>query len=249
MYQSFERLARRRAAKPSSPVRTQHGSGGPTTDHAPPPDTLALFPLNTVLFPGTWLPLRVFEARYRQMLSDCLDGDRTFGVALIKYGDEVEGPATPFSVGCTARIQEVAQDHGNFHLLVRGEQRFEILSLVDDGPYPRARVRPLEPPGASPADERAAHDLRLLHELYVKALHRAAKTLNQRWPPELLAPIPEGDPMVVANWVAWMLPTDNAQKQHLLECDTLAQMLRGGREVLQADLEKWEAVLRRPAPG
>lgn len=210
---------------------------------------IPLFPLNTVLFPGTWLPLRVFEARYRQMLSDCLDADRTFGVALIKYGDEVEGPATPFSVGCVARIQEVAQDRGNFHLLVRGEARFEVLSLVDDAPYPKARVRVLDPPAGSPADERAALDLRLLHELYVKALHRAAKTLNQRWPPELLAPIPDGDPLVVANWVAWMLPTDNAEKQRLLECETTMAMLRGGRETLQVELEKWEAVLRRPAPG
>lgn len=211
--------------------------------------TIPLFPLNTVLFPGTWLPLRVFEPRYKALLSDSLDGDRSFGVALIKYGDEVEGPATPFSVGTVARIQEVAQDRGNFHLLVRGGGRFEIVSLMDDGPYPRARVRDRAPLEAAPSDERAAHEMRLLHELYVKALHRAARTLNQRWPPELLAPIPEGDAEVVANWVAWMLPVDNAEKQRLLESGSVQAMLKGAREVLQADLEKWEAVLRRPAPG
>ncbi|HEX9709824.1 MAG TPA: LON peptidase substrate-binding domain-containing protein [Candidatus Thermoplasmatota archaeon] len=212
-------------------------------------ETLPLFALNTVLFPGTWLPLRVFEPRYRQMVADCLDGDRSFGVALIKYGDEVGGPATPFGTGTVARIQEVAQDRGNFHLLVRGERRFEVAALVDGGLYPKARVRVLPPPRASAADERDAREMRLLHELYVKALHRAARTLNQRWPPELLAPIPEGDALVVANWVAWMLPTDNTEKQRLLECATVGEMLAGARGVLQADLERWEAVLRRPAPG
>lgn len=211
--------------------------------------TIPLFPLNTVLFPGTWLPLRVFEPRYKKLLTDCLDGDRSFGVALIKYGDEVEGPATPFSVGTVARIQEVAQDRGNYHLLVRGGARFEIEALIDDGPYPRARVLDRPPLETSPSNERDAREMRLLHELYVKALHRAARTLNQRWPPELLAPIPEGDAEVVANWVAWMLPVDNAEKQRLLESGSVRDMLRGAREVLQADLEKWEAVLRRPAPG
>jgi Lon protease-like protein len=210
---------------------------------------LALFPLNTVLFPGTWLPLRVFEPRYKRLLSDCLDGDRTFGVALIKYGEEVGGPATPFGVGTLARVQEVAQDRGNFHLLLRGERRFEIDALLGDDPYPKARVRWTDHPAPTASDEREAREVRLLHELYVKALGRAARTLNQRWPPELLAPIPEGDAEVVGNWVSWMLPTDNAEKQSLLESATAGEMLRGARGVLQADLEKWEAVLRRPAPG
>ncbi len=211
--------------------------------------TVPLFPLNKVLFSGTWLPLRVFEPRYRQMVADCLDSDRSFGVALIKYGDEVEGPATPFSVGTVARIQEVAQDQGDFHLLVRGESRFEVEALVDDAPYPKARVRELPPPRVEAGDLRAAREMRLLHELYVKALRHAARTMNQRWPPELLAPIPDGDEVVVANWVAWMLPTDNAEKQRLLECNTVGEMLKGARDVLHADLEKWEAVLRRPTPG
>ena len=54
-------------------------------------ETLPIFPLNTVLFPGAPLPLRIFEPRYREMLKRCLDGGRRFGVVLIKSGPEVGG--------------------------------------------------------------------------------------------------------------------------------------------------------------
>ncbi len=50
---------------------------------------LPLFPLNTVLFPGQTLPLHIFEPRYRQMIADCLQADRTFGVVLIRDGEDL----------------------------------------------------------------------------------------------------------------------------------------------------------------
>ncbi len=53
---------------------------------------LPLFPLNTVLFPGMKLPLHIFEERYKLMIDKCLEGDRTFGVSLIKLGSEVGDP-------------------------------------------------------------------------------------------------------------------------------------------------------------
>lgn len=212
----------------------------------PEPHDIPLFALNTVLFPGTWLPLRIFEPRYKQMLQDSLDGDRTFGVALIKFGEEVGGPATPFRVGCRATVEEVAEDHDNFYLLVRGDKRFEIESLIEGGPYPRARVRFLAPLAAADADDSAARDLRLLHELYVKTLHRAARVLGHTWPPELIAPIPRGDARVVANWVAMALPIEASEKQPLLESGSVANMLAAERALLGDELDKWESVLRRP---
>ncbi|MCH8222137.1 MAG: LON peptidase substrate-binding domain-containing protein [Chloroflexi bacterium] len=75
-------------------------------------ETLPIFPLNTVLFPGAPLPLRIFEPRYREMLKRCLDGDRRFGVALIKSGPEVGGPAEPHDVGTVARIERVRDEGG-----------------------------------------------------------------------------------------------------------------------------------------
>ena len=53
------------------------------------PYRLPMFPLGSVLFPELGLPLRVFEPRYRQMVVDCLDTDRSFGVVLIERGSEV----------------------------------------------------------------------------------------------------------------------------------------------------------------
>src|SRR6266542_2592016 len=67
-----------------------------------PPYPLPLFPLNLVLFPGTPLPLHIFEPRYRQMLADCLIGDRRFGV--VQPGGEVEAPDRG-AVGCVAEVR------------------------------------------------------------------------------------------------------------------------------------------------
>ena len=87
-----------------------------------------IFPLNTVLFPGGLLPLRVFEARYMDMTRDCLKRDEPFGVCLIRQGSEVGAPAVPEGVGCLAKIQECdMQQQGILTLKTRGSQRFRIL--------------------------------------------------------------------------------------------------------------------------
>ncbi len=65
---------------------------------------LALFPLHAVLFPGGRLALRVFEKRYRDMVSACLKREDVFGVCLIRAGREVGAAAEPYPVGTTARI-------------------------------------------------------------------------------------------------------------------------------------------------
>jgi len=67
---------------------------------------LAIFPLNAVLFPGGLLPLRIFEQRYMDMAKACLKTDEPFGICLIRSGYEVGAPATPESIGCTAKIVE-----------------------------------------------------------------------------------------------------------------------------------------------
>lgn len=88
---------------------------------------LAIFPLNTVLFPAGLLPLRLFEQRYMEMAKDCLKMDEPFGVCLIRSGSEVGAPATPESVGCTARIVDWdMQQLGVLSVKARGEQRFRI---------------------------------------------------------------------------------------------------------------------------
>ncbi|MGC2518808.1 MAG: LON peptidase substrate-binding domain-containing protein [Burkholderiales bacterium] len=90
--------------------------------------SVPIFPLNTVLFPGGLLPLRVFEARYMDMTRECLKHDKPFGVCLIQEGKEVGDPAVPQAVGCLATITEWdMQQPGVLNLKTRGGQRFRIL--------------------------------------------------------------------------------------------------------------------------
>lgn len=94
-----------------------------------------LFPLNTVLFPGGPLPLRIFEARYVDMISHCMRNESPFGVLLIREGHEA-GPSTTHNVGTLARIVDWYQgSDGLLGITAIGEQRFRLISntLQDDG--------------------------------------------------------------------------------------------------------------------
>jgi uncharacterized protein len=92
------------------------------------PVSIALFPLNIVLFPGGPLPLRIFETRYVDMVRSCMRGDQRFGVALIREGAEV-GPAATFDVGTMAKIIDFHQlSDGFLGLSCVGERRFRIVS-------------------------------------------------------------------------------------------------------------------------
>jgi uncharacterized protein len=89
---------------------------------------LPLFPLNTVLFPGGVLPLRVFEARYMDMVRQCMKTTSPFGVVLITKGGEVGAPAATESVGTLARITAWDMPQlGLLHLRAIGADRFRIV--------------------------------------------------------------------------------------------------------------------------
>lgn len=89
-----------------------------------------LFPLNTVLFPGGPLPLRIFEARYLSMVSYCMQNDALFGVLLIREGQE-SGSATTHNVGTLAKITDWYQgSDGLLGITAIGEQRFRLLSTT-----------------------------------------------------------------------------------------------------------------------
>jgi Lon protease-like protein len=96
---------------------------------------IPIFPLNTVLFPGGPLPLRIFESRYLDMVSQCLKTDSPFGVLLIRDGEEA-GLATTCSIGTVARISDWYQgSDGLLGVTAQGEQRFRLVSSErqDDG--------------------------------------------------------------------------------------------------------------------
>jgi uncharacterized protein len=90
-------------------------------------DDVPLFPLNTVLFPGGRLPLRIFEQRYMDMAKACLKDNSPFGVCLIVDGKEVGEPAVPADVGTLARIATWDMPQlGVLQVVAVGAQRFRI---------------------------------------------------------------------------------------------------------------------------
>jgi len=91
--------------------------------------SIPLFPLNTVLFPGGVLPLRIFEPRYLDMVSNCLRSGTGVGVILIKEGSEVGNAAQPHDIGTMASIcYWNKRDDGLLGITLKGEQRFKIHS-------------------------------------------------------------------------------------------------------------------------
>lgn len=110
-------------------------------------DGLAIFPLNTVLFPDGVLPLRIFEARYLDLVRECSAGDLPFGVCLITEGSEVGTPAQHEAIGCTARIVDFDTDpSGLLNLRAIGGQRFRVIErrVRPDGLI-RADIEMIEP--------------------------------------------------------------------------------------------------------
>ncbi|GGC63467.1 LON peptidase substrate-binding domain-containing protein [Hoyosella rhizosphaerae] len=102
-----------------------------------------MFPLGSVLLPGGALPLHVFEPRYQQLVTDCLNSDSApqFGQVLIARGREVGGGDTRHGVGVLAEIvAHVEVGQGQHALDCRGRERIRILNWLDDDPYPRAEI-------------------------------------------------------------------------------------------------------------
>src|ERR1700675_4355766 len=105
-------------------------------------ELLPLFPLpNVVLFPNVFLPLHIFEPRYRQMVADALAGDRMIGMALLRPGWEREYGGRPavYGVGCSGVITHVEQlADGRYNIVLRGLERFRIVGEDHERDYRRA---------------------------------------------------------------------------------------------------------------
>src|SRR3989442_14628653 len=120
------------------------------------PRELPIFPLPIVLFPGTPQPLHIFEPRYRQLLADCLGGDRRFGVSYVAPTDEQEREHEPHpgDIGCVAVIQSAQElPDGRSNILTEGERRFVLREwCASDRPYRRARVEEFDDDPVDPAE-------------------------------------------------------------------------------------------------
>ncbi len=119
-----------------------------------PGESVPIFPLGTVLFPGMRLPLRIFEPRYMDMAKACLKHDAAFGVCLIREGQEVGAPAVPEPVGCLAKIREWDMEQlGILKVRAEGLERFR-LQATETTPagliVGRIERLPVEPAADSP---------------------------------------------------------------------------------------------------
>lgn len=170
-------------------------------------EKVPIFPLSTVLYPGSILPLRIFEVRYMDMAKACLRDASLFGICLIKEGVEVGTPAVPESVGTLARIGDADMEElGILKVRAEGLERFRILeSTTTPQGLVVGEVQRLEP---EPAGE--APGLAECADFLGKAIVGIGEE-------RFLAPFRFDDPSWVSFRLAEILPLRNDVKQKLLE--------------------------------
>jgi Lon protease-like protein len=190
-----------------------------------------LFPLNTVLFPGMHLPLHIFEERYKEMVADCLPGDRPFVIVLIESGPEVGGQAQPCAVGTAAVIRDLERlPEGRFNLTAVGQERVRIMDLKRSRPYLVGLVEPARPAGeATPEALSAAAQLWPWLVRYVTGLSRVVQTA-------IPLPAAAPDPLTVAYLAPVFLNVPSRERQELLEIDEVAGLLERERYLLRREV-------------
>ena len=192
------------------------------------PPTLPIFPLpNVVLFPQVFLPLHIFEPRYRAMVADALTGDRMIGMALLRPGWEGEYEGTPpiYPIGCAGLItfHEPLAD-GRCNIVLRGVAKFRVLREQDDRLYRVAEVESInEWLAAEDRDEVRAARRRLETLLVPQPQGRGA---DSRIPPAM------SDEDLV-NALAQYMELEPLEKQALLERDGLLARCRSLIELLE----------------
>jgi uncharacterized protein len=192
------------------------------------PATLPIFPLpNVVLFPNVFLPLHIFEPRYREMVSTALDEDRLIGMVLLRPGWEGQYDGTPsvYPIGCAGLITHAEPlPDGRFNIVLQGLEKFRIVDEDHSRAYRMARVDSIE--------ER-------MQDVDREAMREARRKLEA-----LLVPQPKGrgaEPKVppsmgdedLVNALAQYLELEPVEKQALLERDGLLARCHSLIELLE----------------
>lgn len=188
---------------------------------------LPLFPLHTVLFPGTPIHLHIFEERYKQMINLCVEEHRPFGVVLIREGMEALGPlAVPHSTGCTANVLNIQRlDQGQMNIVATGQVRFQIQSLdFMARPYLVGMVEtyPIDPAPGEDLEEFGSR-LRIQLENYIELLLTTGGSFDTRQLPR--------EPVELAYMAAALVQVPPIEKQTLLELNDPAVLLSSLRRI------------------
>ncbi|HWY22207.1 MAG TPA: LON peptidase substrate-binding domain-containing protein [Candidatus Acidoferrum sp.] len=158
---------------------------------------LPLFPLDVVLFPGTPLPLHIFEPRYKEMIGECLSQHRLFGIVRVLEQGLAE-------VGCTAEIVTVVKEYpdGRLDLVTEGRQRFEVVRVNQERSFLQAEVLMIDDEPGTPPQADTSRAVQLHSELL--AVAGAKQDLSA------------ADPAALSFYLAGSLPLDLDFKQKLL---------------------------------
>lgn len=188
-------------------------------------ELLPLFPLpNVVLFPNVFLPLHVFEPRYRDMVADALAGDRQIGMVLLRSGWESDYDGRPpiYSIACSGLMTHVERlPDGKYNLVLRGVERVRITGEDHGRPYRRGFVTRLPERPLSQDDRHELHEIRTRLEALVVPAGADAR---------LSAEMPDED---LVNALAQYLDLEPIEKQALLEHDVVLDRARALVELLE----------------
>jgi Lon protease-like protein len=192
---------------------------------------LPLFPLNVVLFPGTVLPLHIFELRYRQMIIDCQEEDKPFGIVLAKSESE-HMQEEPYAVGTIAEIHNLNKlEDGRYNLIALGTKRFRIISQHHEKPYLSGLVELFE--DISEPEEELVEQMTQARNLFGNYLELLLESADEK---DVEANLP-GIPEDLSHFIAYFLEVSYEQKQYYLELTST--LLRLQEEI---------AILRREVP-
>jgi Lon protease-like protein len=196
-------------------------------------DEIGLFPLGMVLLPGERVPLHIFEPRYRELIGECLEDDRVFGLILADDSGAIR------EIGTTAAVVEVLErfDDGRLNIVVEGRDRFHILTETAGRSFRTARISPLEDAGDEPTADEAERCLEAYRRVAVEA--------------EAEAEEPETHQIPLSYWLAARVDFGADVKQEILELQSerervvrLEQLLERAREALA-----WAKTARSRAQG
>ena len=198
---------------------------------------LPLFPLNLVLFPGTELPLHIFEPRYRLMVNDCYEQGLPFGIVLARPESEPLHEE-PYPIGTMAEIEVLDRmEDGRINLIARGSQRFRILSQHRTKPYLSGIVEVYSDDAeAQPVLNQPVHQASALFRSYLEALLEVAGR------GELEFTLP-ADAEELSHFIAHLIDVQDEQKQHMLELTSTRQRLEEEISILRREVPFMRQVL------
>jgi Lon protease-like protein len=205
-------------------------------------DLLPIFPLpNVVLFPNVFLPLHIFEPRYREMLADALAADRMIGMVLLRPGWErdYEGRPPVYPIGCSGVVTHAERlPDGRSNIVLRGVERFRIVSEEASRSYRRAVVEPLRDAETTADDRQQIRNCRGRLESMLTHSLEPARTLRERAGSTAAARVDVSLPAAMSdedlvNALAQYLDFEPLEKQALLEAPCLRSRAASLVELLE----------------